>query len=130
MENMEEKEFSYINMVPFIDVMLVLLTIVLMTSTFVVSGIIPVELPKVAGKYENAIRTGVIEIDRGGSLFYQGKPVDLPGLTRELTNMPKETPFLIRADRNLPLQTFIEVLDTVKTMGFKKVSLQTEEKGR
>jgi len=32
---MEEKEFDYINMIPFIDVMLVLLTIVLMTSTFV-----------------------------------------------------------------------------------------------
>ncbi len=130
MENMEEKEFSYINMVPFIDVMLVLLTIVLMTSTFVVSGIIPVELPKVAGKYENAIRTGVIEIDQSGSLYYQGKPVDLAGLTRELGNMPKETPFLIRADRSLPLQIFIEVLDAVKTMGFKKVSLQTEEQRR
>ncbi|MBA4389859.1 MAG: biopolymer transporter ExbD [Syntrophus sp. (in: bacteria)] len=127
---MEEKEFSYINMVPFIDVMLVLLTIVLMTSTFVVSGIIPVELPKVAGKYETMIRTGVIEIDQSGSLYYQGKPVDLAGLTRELGNMPKETPFLIRADRSLPLQNFIEVLDTVKTMGFKKVSLQTEEQRR
>jgi biopolymer transport protein ExbD len=127
---MEEKEFSYINMVPFIDVMLVLLTIVLMTSTFVVSGIIPVELPKVAGKYENAIRTGVIEIDQSGSLYYQGKPVDLAGLTRELGNMPKDTPFLIRADRSLPLQMFIEVLDAVKTMGFKKVSLQTEEQRR
>ena len=35
---MEEKEFSYINMVPFIDVMLVLLVIVLMTGTFVATG--------------------------------------------------------------------------------------------
>jgi biopolymer transport protein ExbD len=127
---MEEKEFSYINMVPFIDVMLVLLTIILMTSTFVASGLIPVELPKVAGKYENALRTKIIEIDKAGSIYYQGTPVDLSGLKGELGDMPKDTPFLIRADQNLPLQNFVEVLDVVKTMGFKRVSLQTEEQRR
>jgi biopolymer transport protein ExbD len=124
---MEEKEFSYINMVPFIDVMLVLLTIVLMTSTFVASGIIPVQLPKVAGKYENAMRTKIIEIDRSGTIYYQGTSVDFSGLKGELSRMPKDTPFLIRADRNLPLQNFVEVLDVIKTMGFQRVSLQTEE---
>jgi biopolymer transport protein ExbD len=127
---MEEKEFSYINMVPFIDVMLVLLTIILMTSTFVASGLIPVELPKVAGKYENALRTKIIEIDKAGSIYYQGTAVDLSGLKGELGDMPKDTPFLIRADRSLPLQNFVEVLDVVKTMGFNRVSLQTEEQRR
>ena len=125
---MEEKEFSYINMVPFIDVMLVLLTIVLMTSTFVASGLIPVELPKVTGKYENALRTKIIEIDRAGGIYYQGAAVDLSGLRGELDDMQKDTPFLIRADRNLPLQNFVEVLDLLKTMGFRRVSLQTEER--
>ena len=124
---MEEKEFSYINMVPFIDVMLVLLTIVLMTSTFVASGIIPVELPKVVGKYENAMRTRIIEIDKAGTIYYQGMHVNLSGLKGELGGMQKDTPFLIRADQGLPLQNFVEVLDLVKTMGFQRVSLQTEE---
>jgi len=127
---MEEKEFSYINMVPFIDVMLVLLTIVLMTSTFVASGLIPVELPKVAGKYENALRTKIIEIDRTGTIYYQGTPVNLSGIKGKLGDIPKDTPFLIRADRNLPLPNFVEVLDAIKTMGFKRVSLQTEEQKR
>jgi biopolymer transport protein ExbD len=124
---MEEKEFSYINMVPFIDVMLVLLTIVLMTSTFVASGIIPVQLPKVVGKYENAMRTRIIEIDRAGAIYYQGTHVDLFGLKGQLDDMQKDTPFLIRADQSLPLQNFVEVLDLIKTMGFQRVSLQTEE---
>jgi biopolymer transport protein ExbD len=127
---MEEKEFSYINMVPFIDVMLVLLTIVLMTSTFVASGIIPVELPKVAGKYENAMKTRIIEIDKAGTIYYQGMSVDLSGIKNELGDMPKDTPFLIRADKSLPLQNFVEVLDAIKTMGFNRVSLQTEEQKR
>ncbi len=124
---MEEKEFDYINMIPFIDVMLVLLTIVLMTSTFVASGIIPIELPKVAGKHEKAMKTGMIEIDRKGDVYYQGRPVDLSSLKGRLDNVSRDTPFLIRADRNIPLQSFIEVLDIVKTMGFRRVSLQTEE---
>jgi biopolymer transport protein ExbD len=124
---MEEKEFSYINMVPFIDVMLVLLTIVLMTSTFVASGIIPVQLPKVAGKYENAMRTRIIEIDRAGTIYYQGVSVDLSGLKDKLDIIQKDTPFLIRADQSLPLQNFVEVLDLIKTMGFQRVSLQAEE---
>jgi biopolymer transport protein ExbD len=125
---MEEKEFSYINVVPFIDVMLVLLTIVLMTSTFVATGIIPIELPRVAGNHEKAVRTRTIEIDRAGSVFFQGKSVDLAVLRQELNVISKDTPFLIRADRDLALQRFVEVLDTVKTQGFTRVSLQTEER--
>jgi len=124
---MEEKEFDYINMIPFIDVMLVLLTIVLMTSTFIATGIIPVELPKVTGKHENVMRTELIEIDRRGLLYYRGKEISLSDLQRKLGDVPRNMPFLIRADRNIPLQGFVEVLDMIKTMGFKKVSLQTEE---
>ncbi len=124
---MEEKEFSYINMVPFIDVMLVLLVIVLMTGTFVATGIIPVELPKVSRTQERAMKTGIIEIDRSGVVYYQTKRVDLAGLKESLSGTSRETPFLIRADRDIQLQRFVEVLETVKSMGFRKVSLQTEE---
>ena len=35
-------------------------------------------------------------------------------------------PFLIRADKHVPLQHFVEVLGMVKNMGFKRVSVQTE----
>jgi biopolymer transport protein ExbD len=127
---MEEKEFDSINMVPFIDVMLVLLAIVLMTSTFVASGIIPVELPRVAGRYEKAMKTHLVEIDRGGTVYYEGASTDLEGLKNKIHVMPKESPFLIRADRSIPLQSFVEVLDVIKRLGFKRVSLQTEERER
>jgi biopolymer transport protein ExbD len=127
---MDEKEFDYINMIPFIDVMLVLLTIVLMTSTFAVTGIIPVELPRVAGKHEAATVTHVVVIDKQGAVFYQGKAITLRDLKTLIVGIPKETPFLIRADKDIHLQGFVEVLDLVKTAGFKKVSLQTEWVGQ
>lgn len=127
---MDEKEFSYINMIPFIDVMLVLLTIVLMTGTFTMMGIIPVELPKAAGKQEPVTVAQVVSIGKGGSVFYQGKTVTLATLKNRIASMPKETPFLIRADKDIPLQGFVEVLDLIKTAGFRKVSLQTERMGQ
>jgi biopolymer transport protein ExbD len=124
---MEEKEFDYINMIPFIDVMLVLLTIVLMTSTFVAGGIIPVELPKVVAEHEKAMKSNIVEIDNTGVIYYQGKQVTLPDLRQKVVSIPRDASFLIRADKNIPLQNFVEVIDVIKTLGFKKISLQTEQ---
>jgi len=124
---MEEKEFDYINMIPFIDVMLVLLTIVLMTSTFVAGGIIPVELPKVVAEHEKTMKSNIVEIDSSGVIYYQGKQVTLPDLRQKVVSVPRDASFLIRADKNIPLQNFVEVIDVIKTLGFKKISLQTEQ---
>ncbi len=124
---MEEKEFDYINMIPFIDVMLVLLTIVLMTSTFVAGGIIPIELPKVVTEHEKTMKSNIVEIDNTGVIYYQGKQVTLPDLRQKVVSVPRDASFLIRADKNIPLQNFVEVIDVIKTLGFKKISLQTEQ---
>lgn len=124
---MDEKEISYINMVPLIDVMLVLLVIVLMTGTFIATGVIPVELPRAKAIHDQAMKTVVIEIDSTGTIYYQSKRTGIEGLKGSLKAVSLDTPFLIRADRNIHLQEFVDVLAVVKTMGFKKVSLQTEE---
>ncbi|MEW6409179.1 MAG: biopolymer transporter ExbD [Nitrospirota bacterium] len=125
---MEEKEFDYINVIPFVDIMLVLLTIVLTTSTFIVQGIIPVELPKASKSEAESLRTQIIEIDKKGNLFWNSNPITLSNLFSLMKDKDKNTPILIRADRNIALQTFVDVLDAVKSLGFKRVSLQTEEK--
>jgi len=124
---MEEKEFDFINMIPFIDVMLVLLTIVLMTSTFVVGGIIPIELPRVVAAHEKVMKEQLVEIDNAGAIYYQGKKITLTDLKEKVSSVPRDASFLIRADKNIPLQNFVEVIDTIKTIGFKKIRLQTEQ---
>jgi biopolymer transport protein ExbD len=43
-----------------------------------------------------------------------------------LNNVSRDVPFLVRADKRVPLQYFVEVLGAVKSMGFKRVSVQTE----
>lgn len=123
---MEEKQFDYINVIPFVDIMLVLLTIVLTTSTFIATGGIPVNLPKASKSEEQTLKVRTIEIDRNNSIFYGGQATTLEGLRTAITPLDRATPFLIRADRDLALQSFVDVLDTVKNTGFRQVSLQTE----
>ncbi len=125
---MDEKEFDYINVIPLVDVMLVLLTIVLMTSTFMATGGIPVELPRASKSQEETLRTQSIEIDRSGNIYLNAKPVLLDGLRVALRPLEKTMPILIRADRDISLQVFVDVLDVVKSLQFRKVSLQTEER--
>ena len=125
---MEEKGFDYINVIPLVDVMLVLLTIVLTTSTFVATGIIPVELPMATKSTEETLKTRTIEIDKGKNIYLNSKPVTLGGLINLLSGLDKNNPLLIRADRDISIQSFVDVLDAVKKLGFRKVSLQTEEK--
>jgi biopolymer transport protein ExbD len=125
---MDEKEFDYINVIPFVDIMLVLLTIVLTTSTFIATGGIPVNLPQASRNRAQTLKVRTIEIDAGGKIFFLNQPATLSDLRQELGPIPRDTPFLIRADRRIPLQTFVDVLDLVKNAGFRQISLQTETK--
>jgi biopolymer transport protein ExbD len=125
---MEEKGFDYINVIPFVDIMLVLLTIVLTTSTFIATGGIAVQLPKASRSSLETLKVRTIEIDRKGTIYFTGSPITIPALREALKPLDRNSPFLIRADRGLQLQTFVDVLDTVKNSGFQKVSLQTENK--
>ncbi|HSW63449.1 MAG TPA: biopolymer transporter ExbD [Dissulfurispiraceae bacterium] len=125
---MKEQEFDYINVIPFVDIMLVLLTIVLTTSTFIATGVIPVELPKVAKKHEDTLKTRTVEIDRSGQIFASGRQVTIDELSAVLKGESREVPVLIRADRDVTLQSFVDVIDLVKRMEFRKVSLQTVER--
>jgi biopolymer transport protein ExbD len=124
---MEEKEFDYINVIPLVDVMLVLLTIVLTTSSFIASGMIPLDLPKAKGCAGEILKTQTIEIDRVGNIFLNFRPVSLTELKADLGGMNRKAPVLIRADRSINLQRFVSVLDVIKGLDFARISLQTEE---
>ncbi len=125
---MDEKEFDYMNVIPLVDVMLVLLTIVLTTSTFIATGFIPMELPKASKGSANTTKTQVIEIDKAGNIYLNSSVTTLEGLKNSLKSIDNEIPILIRADKSIVLQFFVNVMDTLKSLGFKKLSLQTEEK--
>lgn len=123
---MDDKPFESMNMIPFIDIMLVLLTIVLTTSSFIASGRIPVNLPQASASEPDTRQTETIEIDAAGTIYLAGQQVNTDTLKTRLAGMDKETPMLLRADKAVALQRFIDVADVLKQLGFAKVAVQTE----
>ena len=123
---MDEKGFDSINVIPLVDVMLVLLTIVLTTSTFIAVGAIPVELPNAENSSAETIQATIIEIDRQGDLYLDAELSNVDHLRDTLTQLQRSQQILIRADKDIALQIFVDVMDVVKGLGFKKVSLQTK----
>lgn len=123
---MNEKGFDSINVIPLVDVMLVLLTIVLTTSTFIAVGAIPVALPQAENSNSETIQAIIIEIDRQGALYLDAEPSNIEHLRNTLIQLQRSQQILIRADKDIALQLFVDVMDVVKGLGFKKVSLQTK----
>lgn len=125
---MEEKGFDYMNVIPLVDVMMVLLTIVLMTSTFIASGLIPVEVPKASRDQKQLVKTVTVAIDGRGIIYLESVPTTLAGLEANIDSLGRETSILVKADRNLAVQSCVDVLDVLSGSGFRKVALQTERK--
>jgi len=126
---MEDKEFSSINVIPLVDIMLVLLTIVLITATFVVQGSIPVQLPQAKASDEENLKGLFITITHEGTIFFEDQNVSLLELERELEKYQKDSQVQVMADRRAMVQSLVDVLDLLKRLGFKKVSIKTEVKG-
>ena len=123
---MDDRGFESINVIPFIDIMLVLLTIVLITSTFIVTGAMDIQLPK-ASATPNIVSEGIVlEMTAAGEMTLNQVSLDFSDLEQSLLPYPKQTPILIRADAGLPLQDFVSVMDRIKSIGFQKLTLQTK----
>jgi len=123
---MDDRGFESLNVIPFIDIMLVLLTIVLTTSTFIATGAIGVQLPKASASKQPANNGVILEVKINGEVTLNQQPVKLDDLAHYLDDFPRQTQVLIRADAALPLQEFVSVMDKVKMLGFQQLNLQTE----
>lgn len=124
--NMKIKKYDSINVIPFIDVLLVLLAIVLMTSTFIAKGVIPVSLPKASSSKEEKIEKELsIYIKKSGEIFLEKNLVNVEELVLKLKNVKKETPILINSDKNAKFENFVSILDTLKSNDFENISIVT-----
>jgi len=123
---MDEKPFETINVIPFVDIMLVLLAMVLTTANFIATGRIPVSLPQASPSQVEKRQNKVIELAANGDMMFEGTAVSRDELESRLGTLTSDTSFLIRADRALPFQKFVDVADMLKRMKFTKVAIQTQ----
>ena len=123
---MDEQPFETINVIPFVDIMLVLLTIVLTTASFISSGRIPVSLPQVEKAEIEKRQDRIIEIAASGEIFFEGEAVSNETLESKLKVLPSESSILIRADRAIRFQSFVDVADLLKRLKISRVGVQTQ----
>ena len=119
-----ERELDQINVIPLVDVMLVLLVIVLTTATFITTGQIPVDLAKAKEAGDRRDVPLVITLTADGRLFMNEQQVSDDGLRILLTPHPKDSPVVVRADRVTMLERFVKVVDEIRGLGFRQVSLE------
>ena len=127
-EGKTQTTLAEINMIPFIDIVLVLLIIFMVTAPVIQSGI-EVNVPKTQVVREIAEEKLIVSIDKEQKLYLQNDPVNVNQLgdkIREKLLDPTRQSVYLRADQSVPFQTFATVLDHLKLAGIENVSIVTQ----
>jgi biopolymer transport protein ExbD len=126
---MRDEEFKGINVIPLVDIMLVLLVIVLTSATFIATGRIPVKLPEAkVSAQEKELSTLKIRLDKEGKLYLDSRPMSLGKLGILLRKKDRNTPVEVWSDRRASVGSLVLLLELLKKLGFRNVSLAVVRK--
>ncbi len=125
----DNRMLSSINVTPFVDVMLVLLVIFMVTTPLMETGI-DVNLPEVeAGSVEGRDEPIIVSVDKKGDVFINKKKVSLSKLRGNLTAIVKrrkDKTVYLRADEAVPYGKVARTMATIRSSGIKKIAMITE----
>ena len=127
----DDEPIAAINIVPLVDIILVVLIIFMVTAPLVLKPVIDINLPKAASGTESAPSPLNIAIGSGGQISLNGQPSTLADVTafvaKTIKNKP-ETAAILQADKTITLERLSEIIDVVKMAGVKKVAFAIEKK--
>jgi biopolymer transport protein ExbD len=124
---MRRERFDRINIVPFVDIVLVLLVIVLATATFLKQGTIPIDLPEGNATTQPIQAPITLTIDVNGSYYYDDTPTSFDQLQSRLDTLDTNQTLLLRTDKQAPFGYFSRLVGYLKGRGFERVSIATQE---
>ena len=116
-----------LNIVPFIDIMLVLLAIVLSISTFIAQGKIAVDLPSAKSTQqdkEDEKKVSVV-IDKDNKFFIDDAEISEDELKDKLNAIDTKTLVQLKSDKNAKFESFVKVIDILKEKGHENFAIQT-----
>ncbi len=119
---------SEINVTPFVDVVLVLLIIFMLTAPILESGI-EVQLPKTRNVKVLSEEKVVVTIDKRQTIYVGNSPVNIHRLSSFVLDQLKgagETPVFIRCDERVPFGAFAKVVDALKQANLTNLNVVTE----
>lgn len=120
-----------INLIPLIDVMLVLLIFFVVTATFDARSVLKLELPRATGEPSDTSKALAVLINADGRYFVDDREVlrdDLQSLKATLADVAgndRDRPVLLRADGRTPHQAVVTAYDALGQLGFRKVMIAT-----
>ena len=122
----KNRVISQINVTPFVDVMLVLLIVFMITAPLLTVGV-SVDLPKTKASQLNSKGNPIIiSIKKNGELYIQEREIDtlqlLPRL-KAISSGNKNLRIYVRGDKDVPYGLVLDTIAKIKSSGFKKVAL-------
>jgi biopolymer transport protein TolR len=125
----QNSSISQINVVPLVDVMLVLLVIFMVAAPILQQGV-SVELPQAkAGALSGEDQQLVVTIDKKGTIFLNDNAIALADLGPKLeavTRLKPDKQVFLRADRSVPYGEVVQVMAAVKGAGVQSLGMITE----
>ena len=126
--NRNRDVLSEINVTPFVDVMLVLLIIFMVTAPLLQQGI-DVNLPQAKGKDLPPEERIALVVKRDGIIYMNDNPVSLTEMGNKLKAISKLNPnVFLKADKDVPYGFVVEVMGEIKEAGIEKLGMITEPK--
>ncbi|MDU7693588.1 MAG: TonB system transport protein ExbD [Helicobacter sp.] len=117
-----------LNIIPFIDIILVLLAIVLSISTFIAQGVIPVDVPKsssqIAPKDEQKL---VITITKNNEIYADDMPKSLDDIKAQIDALDPKTLVELKSDKDSRFEMFINILDLLKNKNHENFAIITKK---
>ncbi|WP_439271455.1 protein TolR [Pseudochrobactrum sp. HB0163] len=119
---------SEINITPFVDVMLVLLIIFMVSAPLLTSGV-PIDLPDTQAKALNADTQPItVSVNDKGQVYLQETEIDMSEVVPKLEAISKtgyEERIFVRGDKNADYGTVMKVMSRISAAGFKNIGLVT-----
>ena len=127
-----DEPIAEINVVPLVDIILVVLIIFMVTAPLVLKPTIDVNLPQASsGKQEQTPKHIEVVINKTGGLFVDGSEVSLEQLKEKVSLEAKaseDSSVVLTADKDVTLDGLTTIIDAIKTSGIKKVGFSIQKK--
>ncbi|HZX47816.1 MAG TPA: biopolymer transporter ExbD [Nitrospirota bacterium] len=128
MQDKKDRLLSEINMVPFVDIVLVLLIIFMISAPLMYRGI-DVDLPRSSVNTIKQEQRIMLIVDRFSNIYVDDRKVPMEGIESAIRQKGSEgadVTVYLKADTSVPYGTIIRVMDKVKGMGIDKLGMVTE----
>lgn len=127
-----DEPMADINIVPFVDIILVVLIIFMVTAPLVMKPAIDINLPQASsGEVKEQEKNMEVMIAANGDIYLNGKPSSMDELKNEAGNVSMkkvDSGAILNADKAVTLERLTEVIDTIKLAGIKKLAFQIQKK--